>query len=637
MEKNNVKIIDVDLTSKGVRIWQPEKELVKNFLGGIGLNTKFLWDEIPPGADPLGPENVLVFSVGALVGTNMPTACRVEASAKSPLTNGFGTSNSGNFWGSELKFAGYDGLILRGAAKEYVYLYIHDDRISILPAGHLVGKDSWQTISLIREELKDPNIQVACIGQGGEGLCRFASIQNGPSDAWGRTGLGAVMGSKKIKAIAVRGTKGIAIHDKKRFLELVERAKKEIYESPFFGPFHRYGTMLATVPYHEFGALPGRNFQVGTLPDWVETRSRKLVPKYSKRGISCISCPIACAHWVEINEEPYTGLKMKDLEVTPLIGFGAGCEINNIPAIVKLTEMCQRYGLDLVSASSTIAFAMELYQRNIVREEDIGFPLEWGDEGAVLKILDLIISRRGIGNLLAEGTMRAAAEIPGASYYAIHVKGLEIPMADPRGRWSTWTFGNLTNTRGGDHLRNRNPVENLKHNENPIPYLTEKFGFPNELYEKLDIPQSIKKQIFDSVTMDVHIPKMSKWAEDLITVFNIVGICIRPPVLQAVGPSLLADLMTSFTGVEMTQTDLMEIGERTWNLQRLFNIREGESQEDYEFPNRFYEEDLMGNESKSKRLDRIMVQETLKAYYQARDWDEYTGKPTEEKIKQLKL
>ena len=633
-------IAEIDLSEGKIRIKNTDErgeKFLREYLGGIGFNTRWLWEETDSTTDPLSPQNCLVFSIGVFGCTNLPTSSRTEASGRSPATGLFGTSSSGNYWGSELKFAGFDSLVIKGRAASPVYLWITNDGIEIRPAEHLWGRDARETMEILRRELGDDQAQVAAVGPGGENRVRFGCIENGPYGAWARTGLGAVMGSKNLKAIAVRGRGGIRAADKKAFLNLVKEAREKLLKSPFYEPFKRFGTMNATVPYAEFGALPGRNFQTGVLTDWEDTRTRKLVHKYSQRGIACISCPIACGHWTEVKEGPFAGLCAKDLEVTPVMAFGATCDVPSLPAVAYLTEVCQSLGIDAVSAAGAAAFAMELFQRGILKEKEIGFPLVWGDVAAIEKLLRMIAYRQGIGDILAEGVYRASQVIPGAADYAMHVKGLELPMADPRGRWSTWTFGYLTNIRGGDHLRCRNPVENLRFNENPKPYRTERFGFPETVYQELDMPEEEKAKIFDPDTRDVNIPRMSKWAEDLISVFNATGVCIRPPVLQAWGPALLSRLYTALTGIEISAQELMQAGERIWNLQKLFNLRAGERPEDSSYPRRFYEEPLPEGPAKGKKLDAEAVREALQEYYAARGWDEDTGVPRAEKLRSLGL
>lgn len=624
-------ILDVDLSSHKITKRPLDRDMQARYISGVGFNARILYDEIPPDTEPLSPENILIFSSGVFSGTNIPTACRTEASALSPATGLFGTSSSGNYWGAELKFAGFDGIIIRGKSREPVYIWINNEKVEIFSAKDFWGLDAWDTIRAIRSKHRDKEIQVACIGQAGENLVRFASIENGPFDAWARTGLGAVMGSKNLKAIAVRGTGAVKVACKEDFLPAVNEARRVIYNSPFFGPFRKYGTMLATLPYQEFGALPGRNYQTGTIKGWVETRSRKQLSKYTSRGVACISCPIACAHWVEVKDGPYAGLQLKDMEVTPVIGFGAGCDINNLPAVAKLTEVCQRYGLDMVTTAASVAFAMELYQRQIIKKSDLGFELNWGNEEATFRLIDHIAHRKGLGNILAEGTRRAASIIGGCEEYSMHVKGLECFLIDPRARWSTWTLGYITNIRGGDHLRTRNPVENLRYNENPEPYRTEKFSFPEEMLESLDMNDALKKEIFHPGTRDVNIAKMSKWSEDLISLYNAAGLCIRPPVLHTVGPTLISRLYSSLTGIDIDPGEMIRAGERIWNLQKLFNIRHGEKPEDSDFPKRFYREPS----SSGKILDREKVRETLKEYYAARGWDTETGHPLEDKLREL--
>ncbi len=626
------KMLIINLTDHTITEQLLDRSLQTLYLSGTGFNARILYDNIPPGADPLGPENVLIFSTGVFCGTNIPTACRTEVSSLSPATGLFGTSSSGNYWGGELKFAGFDVIVLKGKSEKPVYLQINDSKVKIISAQNIWGLDAWETIRAIRSK-QNAEAQVACIGQAGENMVRYASIENGPYDAWARTGLGAVMGSKNLKAIAVKGTGAVRVAHKNEFLRAVNKTRQAIMDSPFYKPFSKYGTMLVTIPYQEHSILPGRNYQTGTIEGWESTRTRKQLHHYTKRGVACMACPIACAHWVEIKDGPYADLQLKDMEVTPVIAFGAGCDIDNLPAVAKLTEVCQRLGLDMVSAAGAVAFSMELYQKAIIDESELGFKLNWGNQKSTIKLLENIAHRKGFGDILAEGTKRAAEKIAGSEKYCVHVKGLECMLIDPRARWSTWTLGYITNIRGGDHLRTRNPVENLRHNDNPRPYRTEKFSFPDEMLQTLDMPDALKERVFDPKTGDVDIPQMSKWSEDLISVYNAVGLCIRPPVLHTVGPTLISEMYAALTGIHISPEEIIKAGERTWNLQKLFNSRHGEKPEDSRFPDRFYNEPS----SSGKTLDREKVAEVLKEYYKARGWDQETGCPLPDKLQELDL
>jgi len=623
------RVLEVDLTSgrtADVPLSPGERRL---YPGGLALSA-FVLGRQQAGADPLGPGNNLVFAAGGLVGTNLLTASRTEVSAKSPATGLFGTANSGYYWGLELKAAGWDGLLIRGRATRPVYLWITEKGVEIRDAAGLWGLDTWRALARLRAEVGDDQAQAALIGPAGENMVRFASIQNGPYDAWARTGLGAVMGSKRLKAVAVRGHGALRPADARQFLLLSREATARVQASPFYTAFARYGTMLAASPYGAFGALPGKNFQVGQLNGWEENCTRKMVPQLSKRGIACSACPIACAHWTRVSED----LALKDLEVTPVFCLGAGLAIPDLKAVARLTAYCQQNGLDIVSAGSTVAFATELFERGILTARDIGFEPGWGSEEKAMALLESITHRRGIGDVLAEGTRLAARQIPGAWGYAMEVKGLELSIADPRGRWSTWTFGYLTNTRGGDHLRTRNPVENLRYNENPVPYRQERFGFDAGMMAGLEMGEEDRAAIFDPVTGDVDIPRMAKWSEDLIALYNSLGVCIRPPLLHTLGPELLARLWAAATGVELTAAEMLACGERAWNLQKLFNLREGETARESVFPERFYREPLPPG---GQALDREAVRETLAEYYRARGWDPETGVPTEATLAELGL
>ncbi|MEN6350108.1 MAG: aldehyde ferredoxin oxidoreductase family protein [Syntrophomonas sp.] len=623
------KILEVDLSQQRIIKRDLSPAYARKYLGGIGFNAKILYDELVPGVDALDEGNILVFGVGAMVGSPFPTASRTEASAKSPMTGQYGTSNSGMFFGSQLKAAGFDALVIKGKAAKPVYLLIEDNKVEICDASGVWGKDSWEAIDILKS--RHYGVEVALVGPAGENQVRFASIENGRYDGWGRTGLGAVMGSKKLKAVAVKGTKGVKPHDIKGILESTLKGHKMIKSASSYAPFTQYGTMNATIPYGRFKALAAHNFTQGTLPNWEENFGKQVVDVYSDRHMACQSCIVACAHWVEINEGKYKGLKLKDMEITPIVSYGGNCGLGTEGA-VKATELCQRYGVDIVSSAGAIAFAIELFQKGIITREDVGFELNFGDDDAIFQLLQNIVERKGLGDILAEGTKRAAQHFEGAEKYAMHIKGLDIPMIDPRGRWSTWTLGMLTNIRGGDHLRCRNPVENLRYNENKFDYTKERFGLKPRALEKLDMPEGLKEKVFDLENDTVDIAEMSRWAEDLINLFNSLGVCIRPPVLEGLGPVVLAEAYTAHTGLEMTAGELMEGAERAWNLMKLFNLREGETIGDLKFPRRFYKE-AVGD----KTLDENKIQQVLRKYFEARGWDPDTSRPTSETLKRLEL
>ncbi len=619
----------VDLTGNECVTTGLEPDFCLQYLGGIGFNARIVADLVPPGIDALSPENVLVFGVGTMVGSPFPTASRTEASAKSPMTGLFGTSNSGMFFGIQLKNAGFDVLVIRGRAERPVYLLIEEGGCQILDAAELWGKDAWDCLDLLKKRY--PGADAALIGPAGENLVRFACIENGYYDAWARTGLGAVMGSKNLKAVVVRGTLGIRPHNVPALMDSVVKARELIESSPFFEPFKSYGSMNAAIPYGNFKALNAHNFSQGCLPDWKANFARPKIEIHTRGHVACQSCIIACAHWVEITEGKYKGLRMKDMEVTPITAFGSGCGMS-VEASVKAAEMNQRYGMEMVSAGGVVGMAIELFNRGIISREDVGYDLAFGDDDAILRLMDDIAHRRGIGSILAEGVMRASRHYAGGEDSAMHIKGLEMPMIDPRGRWSTWSFGMLTNIRGGDHLRCRNPIENLRFNENEHDFLKERFGFNQKAYDALDMPEELKSQAIDLETDTTDIAVMSRWAEDLINLFNALGVCIRPPVEHRLGPTILAEAYSAYTGLEISPLELMRSAERIWNLMKLFNIREGEKPEDSRFPRRFYEQAVGG-----KKLDETQVKKVLERYYIARGWDGMTGRPGAEKLKELGL
>jgi aldehyde:ferredoxin oxidoreductase len=594
--------------------------LERQSLGGIGVNTRLLYELATPGCDALSPENPLLFGVGPLVGAMIPTACRTEATAKSPLSGRFGSANSGGSFGPYLRYAGYSYLALLGRSPAPSMLVIDDGEVRLEPAADLWGLTVWEATDIIRERLGH-DFRVLAIGPAGENRVRFASIQNDYFASFGRTGLGAVMGSKNLKAVAVRGSGQVEVADRSDFQKIRKEAFERVKGDPSYGFMKRYGSMVVADPFNTMSSLPGRNFTVGSFPDWETTRGRKAFEsRYKERDVACFACPIACAHWSRVKEEgPHQGLETRGLEVTFAMEFGAKLDLISIPEIFRCTDICNHYGMDVVSAAGSVALLIEAYKSGLISEAEIGFAPEWGDYQSISRLLLQTARREGVGDLLAEGVLRASGRISGAGKLAMHVKGVEIPVKDPRAKCDTFTFGYLTNTRGGDSLRTRSPVEAVL--QGMQDHRTEPLGVDAAYIEQLDMPSRLKKDIFGEPPTGVNLPKMACYAENLITIVNSVGLCIRPPVLRSLGPDFYARALSAVTGHNYDAGTVLTAAAATWDLQYQFNLREGENVSDYKYPDRFYDESLPGiGGSTVQPLDRAQVAENIDEYFKARGW-----------------
>ena len=604
-----------------------------DWVGGFGINAKTLMDEMDPAADALGEHNVLTFGAGPLVGTFAPTANRTDVAAKSPLTDLMGTTNSGYSWGPGLKFAGYDQVIVKGKAARPVYVYITDETVRIVDASQLWGRDAWETIRSIKSEQRDDEMSVACIGVGGERGVRFASIENGFYGGWGRSGMGAVMGSKNLKALAVSGRGDIGVADPDGFREAVREMREKITNHPAFKPWRKFGSMVAVDIYYDLGVITGYDQSVPVGEDFIENMGAQNLLKFKKRSIACTACPIACAPWVEIDEGPYKGLKLKGIEITSTMDFGARLGVRNLASVAKATEYFQRYGIDCSTSAAAIAFAIKLFEEGLIDGSDTdGLELRWGDDGLIFDLMRKITYREGFGDLLAEGPVRMARRI-GADAEALltQTRGLETNARDPRSRWDVWSFGALLNPRGGDHLRVQSPVENLKQNALEGDYGYE-VGMPAKIAAKADIFDEWKEKIFDFENNRISIPHMAAWSLDHMNVVNSLGTCIRPPVLWPLGHTLYARLLTTLTGMSFSPEDIRRAGERISNVCRMFNSRAGERREDFKFGPRYYRVALEG-----RKLDKAKIDEVLDRYFEFRGWDPATAVPSQEKLKELGL
>lgn len=603
------KILRVDLTMGRLADEPLPQDQVVLFVGGNGLATSYLVNEVPAGIDPLGPENKLILMVGPLTGTLSPSSGRFSAVAKSPQTGFWGSSNSGGRFGLDLKRAGYDGIILEGASPRPVTLLIREGQARLVPADHLMGRNVAETTRILKEE-HGAKMNVACIGLAGENLVKYAAIINDEHRALGRCGLGAVMGSKKLKAVVAGGSQKIQVVDLEGFKEAALAARNFVNESLLKMTLEVYGTDMVLDMVNVKGGLPTRNWQSGNCSYTEFINGPAINQRILVGRKACFSCPIACGRLSEIKTGKYA-CKGEGPEYESVGAFGPMCDVRDLEAITYCHILCNDYGLDTVSAGSTIAFAMECWQRGILTPEMTeGLALEFGDGDVVVELVHRIVRRQGVGDLLAEGSRRAARHLgQGSEHFAMQVKGLELPAYDCRATKITG-LGFVTSNRGGDHI--------TAYVQGPtfldIPFLiVEESTIENAQVEK---PAEAK------VVKDL---------EDALTVLDAVGAC------KFMGMALMAEdvapIIAAATGWDFGVEEFRRAGERIFNLARLYNLREGLTREDDDLPRRLTQEPLTDGPAAGLVVD---LQPLLDAYYDCRGWDP-AGRPTLETLTKLGL
>lgn len=595
------KILDIDLSGGTATELELDRGMAERFLGGKGFGAKILFEQLPPQCDPLSPKNILVFATGPLTGTFAPASGRFEVCTKSPATGLWLDSNCGGFFGPELKQAGYDSIIIRGRASDPVLLVIEDDSTDSRDAANLWGKDALTTHQRIKDELRT-DFRIACIGPAGEEGVRYASIIS-EYRALGRGGAGAVMGSKNLKAIAVKGRKSISVHDQTRFMKTCREAFNELAIHPDTGGGRqKYGTNVILSLTEEVGIHPVRNYQKGQFEGADRVNEHTIVDLYV-RNRACFGCPIYCSKIAEVKEGTYKGSFTEGPEYENVWAFGANCENADLGAIVQAEYLCDYYGLDGISTGGVIAFLMECVEKGILSESDIGFSLDFGNAESIIKAVHLIGRREGPGMLWGEGVKRMAEKLEGAQDLAMHVKGLELPAYDPRGS-TGMALAYATSDRGGCHLRSWPIGEELLATENRL----------------------------DLVSVELK-PELVKTQQDLFCLINSTGMCLF--VTFALNLKQITAFLHEATGIEAfaSSAELLKIGERVNNLVRLFNIREGLTKELDTLPKRFFEQPLREGPSKDQVVELELLMEE---YYTVRGWDS-DGVPTKEKLKELTI
>jgi len=602
------KVLRVDLTNESFAVEDLDADLAKDYIGGRGLATKILYDEIDPAIEPLSPDNKLIFATGPLTGTGAIAGSRYMVVTKSPLTNCIACSNSGGYFGPELKYAGYDMIIFEGKAAEPVYLFINDDTIELRSAADLWGMTTHATEDAIRSCIGKPwkgdQFRIASIGPAGEKLSRAACIINDKARAAGRSGVGAVMGSKNLKAIAVKGSKGVTVTDRDKYREMIrasieknrsEAAKVTSQALPI------YGTSVLVNIINESGILCTRNFQTGRFEGAESISGETIAETILKRKRGCFSCPMACGRVTEIGDPKFEGKgEGPEYETTAL--FGASCGVDNLAAVTKANYLCNELGLDTIEAGNIVACTMELYEKGYLPEKDIGFKANFGNAEALVKLVELMGKREGIGDLLSEGGY-ATAEKYGHPELFMGVKKQGLPAYDPRGVQGMG-LSYATSNRGACHVRS---------------YLiaTEILGV------------NVKR---DPSATDGKAAVVKDF-QDFTAVIDSTGLCLFLSLAEGYGPDDVVPLLEVATGESFTKEDIMLAGERIWNLERLYNLKAGLTKADDTLPPRFLKEPMPEGPFKGAvcKLDQMLPE-----YYQLRGWDT-NGVPTAEKLKQLGL
>ncbi len=598
------RIIRVDLSRGDFAIEDLDPYLAMDYIGGRGLGTKILYDEVDPQVDPLSPENKLVFMTGPLTGTGAPGAGRYMAITKGPLAGTVNCCNSGGHFGPELKFAGYDGIIFEGKAPNPVYLWINNDDIEIRSAEHLWGKTTSETEDIIRAEIGDKwqamDTHINCIGPAGERLVRIANIINGKGRALGRGGSGAVMGSKNLKAIAVRGTRAVTVADGAAFKEAVLAILERI--PPGGGPLADFGLLVVHAVVSMLGLVPTRNFQSGVFEGWGNIDGFALKANFLVRNKACFGCPVATGRVTRVDVEGFEGCGEAG-EAETMVNLGAMCGIDNLAAILKANYICNDLGMDTMSLGGSIACAMELYERGYLPEKDVGYKLNFGNAQAMVELVEKTGLRQDFGDVLAEGGYRMAEKY-GHPELSMSVKKQEMPGYHVQGIQGTG-LEFATSNRGADHMR-------------ACTYTIELLGSEEE---KLDPLVTEGK-----AALCINLQNFS-------TVKDATGLCMVTTAAAQMKPEDVLSLLEPATGVGYTLESMMLAGERIWNLERLFNLAAGITAKDDTLPKRILEEPVLSGTAEGQ-VNRLG--EMLPEYYQLRGWSE-EGVPAQRKLEELGL
>ncbi|MBW2487946.1 MAG: aldehyde ferredoxin oxidoreductase family protein [Deltaproteobacteria bacterium] len=629
------KILRIDLSTAGITVEEPAEELYRKYMGGSALGMYYLLNEMPAGADPLGPDNILALSLSVVTGAPVSGQSRMTATAKSPLSGGIGDSQCGGFWPAKLKFAGFDAIIIKGRASSPVYLWIDDGRAELKDASHIWGQTTGEAQAAIMRELgEDKGIEILQIGPAGEKLVRYACLINMCNRANGRTGMGAVMGSKNLKAIAVRGNNKPSIADPAAFKEVVQWGAKTFPGSGLSG-FGKYGTAGSVGGQQATGGLPTRNFTSGVFDGWKGINGKTMYDttlRGCKEGDqdrsgrdTCFGCIIRCKRIVAIEEGPFT--------VDPLYGgpeyetvatFGSYCGVDDLAAVCKANEICNAYGMDTISCGATIAWAMEAYEAGCLTQELAGgMQIKFGDAHTMVELTRMIGERRGFGDLLAEGSARVAAELGCGEQFLITGKKQEAPAHMPQVKKSLALIY-AVNPFGADHMSSEHD-----------PMVTEgAYDAFKDRFKAIGLNNPLPAQSLDAAKVEFACKTQQTYS-----MMDSLDLChfVWGPSWQLYGFDDMVNMVKAVTGWDVTVEELQQVGERRLNMMRAFNAREQFTRHEDTLPEKFFDNPLEGGPSDGGNVDRAAFEKALTEYYRQCGWDAETGNPRRNTLTRLGL
>jgi aldehyde:ferredoxin oxidoreductase len=591
------KVLRINLTKRISTVTELEKTLAWGFLGGRGFNVKRMYDKIPTGTDPLGPENKLYFAPGPLVGTSFPTASRFNISGKSPQTGILGDTNAGGHLASEIKYAGYDQIILEGRSTNPIYIHIRDDDVEFPDASHLKGRGVYETDEIIKSDLGDRRVQTAIIGSAAENGVRFAGIFANLMRAAARTGMGSVMASKGVKALVVRGTGSVSVAKPRMFEELVDYINEQIKGHEQYQGRRSMGTTRILLMANAGGFLPTRHYTAGTFKHAAEVSGERLAEEFNVKGRGCFACTIPCSRFYVVKSGEHAGLYGEGPEYESQGSFTSRIGNRSLETALKANDLCNRLGLDILTTAESIAWVMELYEKEMLSSEEAdGLDLSWGNEETILTLINKIALREGFGDVLADGTTMSARKLGRGIDLTMQVKGLDIIMADPRGL-KGFGLGYAVSSRGGDHLRSEPFLELVDD-----PAIGEKmFGIPDATMRRAYRGKG----------------KLVSYFEDWNAVIDSLQPCKNiMQNMEILTFDLSSKVIEATTGIQLIPTEVRGVGERIVNIKRAFNVKEGMRRKDDTLPRRFREEPLIAGE---------------------RGWDLKTGIPTSKTLRRLGL